>query len=181
MERAGAQQKAMGEALFEESLLSSAIRGSGDPLIEPLISFAVDLHLFDGVAALTGSGFVSPRNTRSSKNRSTVEERDRFPRDRRHSRARYENSNQIQGIGSRECNVLMTGLNPPCRPHRFHCHWQCKLLSQKTIDKAAAANLATILQPPESREQFTPWRQIRFARQQVANHDAPAPQQHPAR
>lgn len=28
----------MGEALFDQSLLSARIRGSGDPLIEPLIS-----------------------------------------------------------------------------------------------------------------------------------------------
>jgi hypothetical protein len=41
----------MGEALFELSLLSSAgIRGSGDPLIEPLISSLTQLRFLTDVA-----------------------------------------------------------------------------------------------------------------------------------
>ena len=102
------------------------------------------------------------------------------PRNRRHAIPRNENSHQVQRIGSRQRNRCLRRVQLAHSPHRLDRNRQSKLFAHETIDKAAAANLSAIFQPAKCHQQFAPWRQIRFARQHIANHNSITPQQHPA-
>ena len=70
---------------------------------------------------------------------------------------------------------------PTERIRPFDRDRQGKLLTEEAIHKPPTANLSSILQPPESHQQFAPGRQVRLPRQQIANHNSIPPQQHPAR
>ena len=85
--------------------------------------------------------------------------------------------------GSAADSVIVSPLSgrPAHRSHRFHRDRQRELLAQESIDEPPAANLAAIFEPAEGHQQFAPRRQVRFARQHIANHNSVAPQQHPAR
>ena len=55
-----------------------------------------------------------------------------------------------------------------------------KLLANKSVNEPPAAHFAAIFQSAEADLQLAPARQIRLSRQQIAEHNAITPQQHPA-
>jgi hypothetical protein len=111
-----------------------------------------------------------------------VAKRNASSRDRGNALPRNNDSHQIQRIGSRDDDALALHAlrQPAVGAQRFNRDRKRELLSHKAIDKSAASNLATIFEAAVANLQFAPARQIGFARQQIAEHDSIAPQQHPA-
>ena len=58
--------------------------------------------------------------------------------------------------------------------------WYGKLFANESIHEAATAYLSARFEPAERDLQLTPFREIAFARKQIAEHDPVTPEQHPA-
>src|ERR1700733_8387443 len=89
-----------------------------------------------------------------------------------------QNPNQIERIGCRKRYVGIAARLAAHIAQRSYGLRRRKLLTGKSRDKAAAANLSAGLQSAATAQDFAPWRQpLRFAREQFPKNHAPAAQQ----
>ena len=75
-----------------------------------------------------------------------------------------QDANQVQGISGGECDDLADQRQVAHSTNRLDRHWLGKLLTEKAIHEAAAANLTSVFQPSIPHQQFAPARQVGLPR-----------------
>ena len=88
-----------------------------------------------------------------------------------------KDAGQVHGIGAGNRNrSLRFAMTRGAKA--FHRIGKRELLPAESGDKSAAADFTAVLEPAQHAKQYTPLGNIRFARDQVAEHDAVAREQH---
>src|SRR6266481_8909680 len=102
---------------------------------------------------------------RGSFHQHSISEAYMFAGDRRDALARNHNAGKVQRISGGDGNGFSAKRKIFHGPQRFYGNGQRKLLADKRVDEASAANLTSIFQPSKGDQQLAPAGNHAFSRQ----------------